>query len=169
MISTETQTITRTALIVAITLILQSLRLILPLPPQTSMILIGSLVNMCFVLAVLRIHWKAGLVAALVTPVFAYLEGMLPFLPFVFPVALANCLYVFACALLLRWKLAGLCVAAIIKAVAMYIAFYALFSVVAFPDMVRHMILLVMSWPQVITGVLGGSAAYFISKRISRL
>jgi len=80
----QTRTITRTALLLASTLILQSLRLVLPLPPQTSMFLIGSLVNLCFVLAVLKIGWKSGLLIALVTPVFAYVEGMLPFLPLFF-------------------------------------------------------------------------------------
>lgn len=162
----QIQIITRTALLLASTLILQSLRLILPLPPQTSMFLIGSLVNLCFVLAVLRIGWKSGLLIALITPLFAYLEGMLPFLPFIFPVALGNGMYIAACWLLKRWKIPGICASAFIKAAAMYTSFYLLFSFVAFPEMVRHMILLVMSWPQIITAVLGGISAYIISKRI---
>jgi len=162
----QTRTITRTALLLASTLILQSLRLVLPLPPQTSMFLIGFLVNLCFVLAVLKIGWKSGLLIALVTPVFAYVEGMLPFLPFVFPVAAGNCTYIGACFILKRWNILGLCVAACIKAAAMYLSFYFLFSLVAFPEMVRHMILLVMSWPLSITAIFGGIAAYVISKRI---
>ena len=49
----HTGTITRTGLLLAATIILQGLRLVIPVPPQVSMFVIGSLVNTCFVLAVL--------------------------------------------------------------------------------------------------------------------
>lgn len=87
--------LTRTAGIIAVAVILQSLRLLFPVPPQVSMFLIGSLVNMCLVLAVRTINVRAGLITATVVPVFAWLEGMLPFLPFVFPVAAGNTAFVF--------------------------------------------------------------------------
>ena len=40
----DTQKVTRTGLILAATLILQGLRLVIPIPPQISLFLIGSLV-----------------------------------------------------------------------------------------------------------------------------
>ena len=83
-------TVTRTGLLLAVTLLLQGIRLLLPIPPQVSMFLIGSLVNACLILAVLKVGWKSGLVVACITPVFAWLEGMLPFLPFIIPVAVGN-------------------------------------------------------------------------------
>ena len=82
--------VTRTGLILAVTLILQGLRLVIPIPPQVSMFVVGSLVNACLLVAVLLIGRRAGLVVAGCTPVFAWLEGMLPFFPFVFPVGLGN-------------------------------------------------------------------------------
>ena len=111
-----TKRITRTGLLLAATLILQGLRLFIPIPPQVSMFVIGSLVNACLVLAVWSVGRKSGLVVACVTPVFAWLEGMLPFLPFIFPVAAGNCAFVFAVDGLRRFRAAGLAGAALCKA-----------------------------------------------------
>lgn len=164
----RTGVMTRTALLLAATIILQGLRLIFPIPPQASMFLIGSLVNTCFVLAVLLIGWRAGLLIALVTPFFAYLEGMLPFLPFVVPVAFANSVFVLACYGARPWKLPGFYGAALLKTIAMYGSFFLFFGIVDFPDTVRHMILFTMSWPQLVTGVIGSTLAYIIAGRIKR-
>ena len=41
--------VTRTGLILAVTLILQGLRLVIPIPPQVSMFVVGSLVNACLI------------------------------------------------------------------------------------------------------------------------
>ncbi|MDN0046295.1 hypothetical protein CJ260_09850 [Megasphaera sp. ASD88] len=164
-----TKRITRTGLLLAATLILQGLRLFIPIPPQVSMFVIGSLVNACLVLAVWSVGRKSGLVVACVTPVFAWLEGMLPFLPFIFPVAAGNCAFVFAVDGLRRFRAAGLAGAALCKAAVVYGSFYVLFSYVEFPAAVRHMILLVMSWPQIVTAAAGGVLAYVIAKRLPRL
>ena len=129
----DIKNVTRTGLILAVTLILQGLRLVIPIPPQVSMFVVGSLVNACLIVAVLTVGRRAGLVVAACTPVFAWLEGMLPFFPFVFPVALGNSFYVWA-----AW--------------------------IAFPPAVRHMLLFAMSWPQVVTGVIGA----VIGREVSR-
>ncbi len=159
-------TITRTGLLLAATLLLQGIRLVLPIPPQVSMFLIGSLVNACLVLAVLKIGWKSGLIVACITPVFAWLEGMLPFLPFIVPVAVGNSAFIGAVYRLRAYALRGLYGAAVCKMIVLYGAFYLLFGCVEFPTAVRHMILISMSWPQLVTGVLGGTIAYRIAGRI---
>lgn len=162
----RTKKISRTGLLLAATLILQGLRLFLPMPPQISMFLIGALVNACLVIAVLHVGWRAGIVVACVTPVFAWLEGMLPFMPFIFPVAAGNTAFIMAIWILKKYGLPGVCGAAVIKAAAIYGAFYMLFGCVTFPGAVRHMILLVMSWPQIVTAIIGGLLGYVIIKRI---
>lgn len=159
-------TVTRTGLLLAVTLLLQGIRLLLPIPPQVSMFLIGSLVNACLILAVLKVGWKSGLVVACITPVFAWLEGMLPFLPFIIPVAVGNSVLVGAVYRLRAYNLPGVYGAAVCKMAAIYGAFYLLFGCVEFPAAVRHMILMSMSWPQLVTGVLGGTIAYRIAGRI---
>ncbi len=161
-----TNTVTQTGLLLAATLILQGLRLFIPVPPQVSMFVIGSMVNACLVLAVLRVGWRSGVVVAAVTPVFAWLEGMLPFFPFIFPVAAGNSAFVFSVFLLRRAGLPGLYGAALIKAGAMYGSFCLLFGLAAFPPAVSHVMLTVMSWPQIVTGLLGGTLGYAVNKRI---
>lgn len=164
------QQLTRTALILAATLILQGLRLVIPIPPQVSMFVVGALVNACLVVAVLTVSWRAGVLVACVTPFFAWLEGMLPLPPFIFPVALGNTVYVLLFYILMRWKSYGyysVFAATMVKTLVLYGTFYGLFSFVAYPDAVRHMILFAMSWPQLWTGFAGGLLGIYLSKRIS--
>lgn len=157
--------LTRTAGIIAVAVILQSLRLILPVPPQVSMFLIGSLVNMCLVLAVRTINVRAGLITATVVPVFAWLEGMLPFLPFVFPVAAGNTAFVFLVGRAGEHK-PRLFLAAPAKALVLYGAFRLLFAAFPFPEAVMATLLFIMSWPQAVTGILGISLALLGEKHI---
>ena len=161
------QKLTRTGFIVALTLVLQGLRLYIPMPPQFSMFIIGTLVNACLIVAALSIHWKAGMVVAMVTPFFAFLEGMLPFLPFIVPTVLGNCAYVFFGTAISKRVTLFLPLAVLVKAVVVYGSFYVLFSFVAFPDAVRTMILTVMSWPQLITAGCGAALGLFLSRIIS--
>lgn len=153
----------------ALTLILQGLRLVVPVPPQASMFVIGSLVNACLLVAALSIEWRAGLVVAACTPVFAWLEGMLPFLPFVFPVAAGNMVYVLAAAALSHSQgLRGLYLAAVAKAIALYSLFYLLFACVEFPLAVRHVLLFAMSWPQLVTGLIGATLGYYLVRFLKK-
>ena len=96
---------TRTALLLTATLILQGLRLLIPIPPQVSMFVVGALVNACLVVAVLTISWRAGVIVACVTPFFAWLEGMLPLPPFIVPVALGNTVYVLLYYVQQQWRI----------------------------------------------------------------
>ncbi len=160
------QIMTRTGLLLAATLILQGLRLLIPIPPQVSMFLIGSLVNACLTLAALNVGCRAGILVAVVTPVFAWMEGMLPFFPFIFPVACGNSAFILAAYAGKKRGLMGLYGAALLKACVVYGAFYLLFGCLAFPDTVRHVILTMMSWPQAATGIIGATLGYGIARRI---
>ncbi|ERT61664.1 MULTISPECIES: hypothetical protein [Megasphaera] len=159
------KSITETALLLALTVVLQGLRLFLPLPAAVSLFLIGSLVNACLVVAVLRINAAAGYMTACITPVFAWVEGMLPFFPFIFPVACGNCAFVFAVALLKNSGLKILYVSAFIKMLVLCGAFFLLFSCVSFPETVRQAIFFAMSWPQLVTGIAGITLAWFLQRR----
>ncbi|WP_296827309.1 hypothetical protein [uncultured Megasphaera sp.] len=166
--SDDTQKVTRTGLILAATLILQGLRLIIPIPPQVSLFLIGSLVNACLITAVLTIDRRAGFVVAACTPIFAWLEGMLPFFLFVFPVAAGNSVYVYCAWRWQRYGFPALAVGALIKALVLYALFYLLFAGIEFPPVLRHLLLTAMSWPQVITGVIGALLGLQLSRFLKR-
>lgn len=78
----------------ALALLSQSLRLIIPLPNMVSMFLIGSLVGLCMLVAAMRYGLASGLGIAWATPVIAFMQAMLPFAPFVPLVALGNTVFV---------------------------------------------------------------------------
>lgn len=163
------QKITRTALLLAVTLLLQGLRLVIPVPPQISLFFIGSLVNACLVIAVLRTDLKAGSVIAVAAPVFAYLEGMLP-LPFFIPVvAVGNLVYVVFIWALQQYGLRKLNIAAFLKAIVLFGGFSLLFALVQVPPKITHMILFAMSWPQIVTGIIGLVVGYAVSQRLKKV
>lgn len=163
------QKITRTALLLAVTLLLQGLRLVIPVPPQISLFFIGSLVNACLVIAVLRTDLKAGSVIAVAAPVFAYLEGMLP-LPFFIPVvAVGNLVYVVFIWALQQYGLRKLYIAAFLKAIVLFGGFSLLFALVQVPSKITHMILFAMSWPQIVTGIIGLVVGYAVSQRLKKV
>ena len=86
----DNRALTRSALCLAVASIVQALRVILPLPPIASMLLIGTVVNLCLCFAV----WGSGILYAgiicLLLPLFAFLQGHLPLLPMVAVVFLGN-------------------------------------------------------------------------------
>lgn len=73
----------------AVAVILQSLRLVLPLPLIVTTYFIGILVNMILVLTFMLNGFKAALLLACLLPVFAYFEGQL-LLPFLLPVVICG-------------------------------------------------------------------------------
>ena len=86
--------LTRTGLLLALTLVFQSLRFLIPLPPWMSTFLIGSLVNAALLVALQALGLRSALLIACVTPVVAWLQQLLPLLVFILPVALGNSLYI---------------------------------------------------------------------------
>ena len=101
----------RGALLVALALALQSLRLVLPMPQLLSTFIIGTLVHMMLVLTLQLGGLKTALLLAFLLPLTAYVQGQV-LLPFLIPVIwLGNFIFV----LLVRQFTAvgeGLCYAA---------------------------------------------------------
>lgn len=81
----DIKNVTRTGLILAVTLILQGLRLVIPIPPQVSMFVVGSLVNACLIVAVLTVGRRAGWSSPPVRPSLPGSKGCCPFFPLSFP------------------------------------------------------------------------------------
>ena len=79
------KTLVRGAMLIALTVVLQSLRLFIPLPPMASMFFIGTLVNMMLAVTVRLAGLKPALLAVVLLPFFAYLQGQLP-IPLLIPV-----------------------------------------------------------------------------------
>jgi len=154
----------RGAVLIAAGIVLQSLRLILPLPPLGSMLIIGSLVNMSLVLTARFAGLTSALLLALLLPVFAYLQGQLLLLFLLPPVALGN-----AVAAYLSVKLTDkplFLLAPVSKTLILYGGCYFILRFLAVPVQLAPAILLMMSWPQAITCALGIFLACQVQKKI---
>ena len=161
------QMITRTALLLALTLLFQSLRLLIPLPPFLSMFIIGSLVNSSLLIAGEKVGLYPALTIAAVAPVVAYFQLLLPLPVFIIPVALGNAVYIYLFLFASKWgRTPGTVLATLGKTVLLYAAFTWLLTFIAIPPKLAAGIMLAMSWPQLVTGALGGLLASLVVKRI---
>lgn len=157
----------RGALLVALALALQSLRLVLPMPQLLSTFIIGTLVHMMLVLTLQLGGLKTALLLAFLLPLTAYVQGQV-LLPFLIPVIwLGNFIFV----LLVRQfkgrhKLA-LCVPPVSKACVMLLAAWAALSFLALPNPVlRKTVMFAMSVPQLLTAVAGILLAEQVKKSL---
>jgi hypothetical protein len=163
----DSRIITRTALLLAITLIFQSLRFFIPLPPFLSSFIVGSLVNTSLLVAAEKAGLWPALMIAIIAPVVAYFQQMLPLPIFIIPVALGNAVYIVLFSVCLaRSRIVSVAVAALGKAGLLYVVFAWLFTFVAIPPKLAAGIMLTMSWPQIVTGVMGGLLSYLTARRI---
>ena len=159
------RSLTGTAMLLAIALVVQSLRLIIPIPPQVSLFVI---VSTCIIVATWRFGLKSGLAIAWVTPVVAYLQGiMLPILPAILVVGLGSSLY--ACwARFWQGKsmiLMVLC-AVLSRLVVLYGGFSWLLSTINIPGPKASLLLFSMGWPQLVTGTAGIVLASILMRRM---
>lgn len=165
--SVKTRIIARTALLLALTLLFQSLRLLIPLPPFFSTWIIGSLVNACLLVALETTGFFPAAVIAVAAPVVAYLQQMLPLPVFVPPVALANLLYIWLFRTGLVWgRWQGIALSALGKTIFLYAAFAWLLSFIQIGPRLAAGLLFVMSWPQLVTTTAGGVLAAMVVKRL---
>lgn len=94
----NTVTITGTALLLAIALLSQSMRLIIPISPLVSLFLVGTLVSATLYIGTVRYGAKSGLLISWATPLVAFMQGFLPIILFIPIVAIGNSIYVCAIA-----------------------------------------------------------------------
>lgn len=146
----------RGALLLALALVLQSLRLVLPVPLLLSTFIIGTLVHMMLTVT-LRLNGRTtALLLGLLLPLMAYAQGQLA-LPLLIPVVwLGNSVFV----LLLFWlgqrrRLAAAFPALGKAAVMLCLAWIVLSFLQLANPAVRKAVLFAMSVPQLLTGIGG--------------
>ena len=159
--------LTRTALLLSLTLLFQSLRFIIPIPAFLSTFLIGSLVNACLLIATETIGVRAAFMIGFLAPIVAYMQQLLPLPILILPVALGNGIYIAVFFVGRKYPYLRIGSAAISKSIFMYVSFSWLFSFIAIPATVATSILFIMSWPQLITGAVGGILTILITRRLS--
>jgi riboflavin transporter FmnP len=169
--------IARTAVMLALALLFQSLRMIIPMPGMMSQYIVGSLVNLALIVAAIIIDAKGGLVVAVLTPVVAFFQGHIPqAMPLmILFVALGNAVIVVAYALLYKESFISRIIALVVGAVAKFVVLYILVVKLALPliypgvpDQVRAAMSVNFSWPQLITAAIGGVIALLVIPLLQR-
>lgn len=148
--------IIRGALLLALALVLQSLRLVLPLPLLLSTFIIGTLVHMMLTVT-LRLNGRAlALLLGLLLPLTAYAQGQLA-LPLLIPVVwLGNGVFVLALSWLGRRRWLAPILASGCKAAVMLCLAWIVLSFLQLDNpAVRKAVLFAMSVPQLLTGIGG--------------
>lgn len=155
----------RGALLFALALLFQGIRLIVPLPPMVGMFVIGSLVNATLVLAVRYTGLLPALVMANLLPLVAFMQGQLVLFLLVPVVAAGNLILVLFCHYF--WNQYSIMIVPPMKALTLYIGCFFMIKVFAIAAPLADMISLLMSWPQLVTGALGIFLARQMEKRIA--
>ena len=157
----------RGALLVALALALQSLRLVLPMPQLLSTFIIGTLVHMMLVLTLQLNGLKTALLLAFLLPLTAYVQGQV-LLPFLIPVIwLGNFIFVLLVRQFKGSRKLSLCVPPLAKACVMLLAALAALSFLALPNpALRKTVMFAMSVPQLLTAVAGILLAEQVKKRL---
>ena len=162
--------LTRTALMLAITLIFQSLRLFIPIPPLFSTFLIGSLVNATLLISLGAAGYLPAMFLSIITPIVAYFQQMLLLPVFIAPVAAANIIYVSLYALIKpKSEIFAAGAAASAKAVMLYMAFVWLLGWLNIPAKAAANLMFIMSWPQLVTALIGAAIAREVTRRLDKL
>lgn len=157
----------RGALLVALALALQSLRLVLPMPQLLSTFIIGTLVHMMLVLTLQLSGLKTALLLAFLLPLTAYVQGQV-LLPFLIPVIwLGNFIFVLLVRQFMDSRKLSLSIPPLAKACVMLLAAWAALSFLALPNpALRKTVMFAMSVPQLLTAVAGILLAEQVKKRL---
>jgi hypothetical protein len=163
----ENRRLTRGAMLLALLLIIQSLKFMVPAPPFVYMFLIGSLVNACLLLGIAVLGWRYAALLSIIAPAVAYLHQTLPLPIFILPVMVGNLSYVSIFSRLsvfATWI--AVITAAIGKMIALHICVTWLLPWVDLPPKAAAALATMVSWPQLVTGVIGGVLATRIIDRL---
>lgn len=146
----------RGALLLTLALVLQALRLVLPLPLLLSTFIIGTLVHMMLTVTLRLNGLTLALLLGLLLPLTAYAQGQLA-LPLLIPVVwLGNGVFVLALSWLGQGRWLVVALPALCKAVVMLCLAWIVLSFLQLDNpAVRKAVLFAMSVPQLLTGIGG--------------
>ncbi len=156
--------IARTAVLLALTVVFQSLRLWIPaMPANISQALVGSLVNLCLIVAAVMTGIRGGLIIAVAAPIIALIQGFTPSPVLVVPIALGNLVLVGMTSLLYdKNPILAVVTGAVLKFITLYLGVVKIvlpFFLPNAPAKVRAALSVQFSWPQLITAGIGGALA----------
>ncbi|HOQ00910.1 MAG TPA: ECF transporter S component [Acetivibrio clariflavus] len=161
--------LTRTAMLLALTIVFQSLGRFIPLGPN-SMYIVGPLVNACLLISTGLVGIYSGTVISILTPFGAILTGAtmpLPLAPFV---ALGNFALVLLFYVFRKKKVIGLITGAIAKFLVIYgslLTIIPYFKILP-SQQASNLASKAFGWPQLITALIGGIIALPVIMRLEK-
>lgn len=160
------RTWTMLAMFLAIALLVQSIRLVIPMiPGPVNMFLIGSLLNTVMMLSIWHTDSRWAAVIGGVLPLGAFVQGQLPIVWMIPVVAGGNIVFTLWAGFFRHSRL--LYLAPVVKAALLYSGTMIVGQLLELPEAMMAIMLFMMSWPQLVTGMVGIFLARKISTKIS--
>lgn len=163
----NTRMITRTAILLALTILFQTLGRFIPLG-QFNQFIVGPLVNACLLIAAAYTGLAGGAVVSVLSPFGAILTGAaipLPFAPFI---ALGNFILVLLFVLLKKKQLVGIAAGAVLKFAFLWGSILVFTGLVNIPAKKATLLIASFSWPQLVTAIIGGAIALVVLKALGK-
>lgn len=157
--------ITRTAILLALTIVMQTVGRYIPLGPNSQFI-VGPLVNACLLIGAAATGIYGGAVIALVAPFGAILTGAaipLPFAPFI---AIGNFVLVLFFYLLRKNKIAGILSGALLKFGFLFASVHVFVRMMNLPAKKADAMIASFGWSQLVTALIGGAIALAVIKAL---
>ncbi|NLC68835.1 MAG: ECF transporter S component [Clostridiaceae bacterium] len=157
----NTKTIARTGILLAVTIVLQSLGRIIPLGPYSNFI-VGPLVNASLLVSTAATGLIGGAVISIATPFVASFTAGVPilFAPFI---AIGNFILVLLFYIFIKKnKIVGIVSGAVLKFAFLTAAINIFVQVVKLAEKQVANMLYAFSWPQLVTAIIGGILALVV-------
>jgi hypothetical protein len=159
--------ITRTAILLALTIVMQTVGRYIPLGPNSQFI-VGPLVNACLLIGAAATGIYGGAIIALAAPFGAILTGAaipLPFAPFI---AIGNFILVLFFYLLRKNKIAGILSGAMLKFGFLFASVHVFVRMMNLPAKKADAMILSFGWPQLVTALIGGAIALVVIRALGK-
>lgn len=162
----STKTITRTALMLALTIVFQVIGRYIPLGPNSNFI-VGPLVNACLLITASLVGIFGASFIAIAAPFGALLTGATVPLPFVPFVALGNLVLVVAFYFICKKNFTvGVITAAVVKFLTLYASIIVFTNMAKIPAKKASAMIFTFGWPQLVTALTGGVIAFIVIKLV---
>lgn len=163
----STKMITRTAILLALTILFQTLGRFIPLG-QFNQFIVGPLVNACLLVAAAYTGLAGGAAVSVLSPFGAILTGAaipLPFAPFI---AVGNFILVLLYVILKKKQLAAVASGAVLKFGFLWASILAFTGFMNIPAKKATLLIASFSWPQLVTALIGGAIALVVIKALGK-
>ena len=171
-VSKETRNLVLSALFLTLAVIIQILGKSIP---EISQFVVGPTVNAVLILTAYFAGLKWALLVGILTPVLAFVSGVLaaPMAPFIPFIAAGNLIYIVFFSLLKDWKngeVLGIVLGALFKFAFLYFSASKLINLLSLgiPEPVKAKLVISMGIPQFITALVGGAAAILLYTLLNR-